>query len=220
MEEKRPSLLVPVAILAGLAFIGGIMLVATQANSDPVGENYDTYKRVLTAGLALMFVTSVWIAREVKSRSLAGARAATVTAVGLGLMLAGNVLEFWGSLATGTETEKTAERLGQEGAFWGSLAGWLIFFAGEIMVVVALIIVARAAKRWGATRPQRWAIGTSGVMMSAATGLWAVGPFPAAIAAAGFAFGFLTLATAVERGDDRAAAHVDPPAQTAVGARP
>jgi hypothetical protein len=206
MKDRKASLLVPLATLAGLGFTGGVMLIGTQANSDPVGRDYDIYSRALTIGLILMFVAAVWIAQRLRGSLLAGAKAATVVAVGFGMLVAGNVLEFWGSLATGTETEKTAERLGQDGAFWGSLAGWLIFLAGEIAALVALIVVARAAKRWGATRPQRWAIGGSGVLMSAATGLWAVGPLPAAIAGVGFAFGFLTLATAVEHADELAPA--------------
>jgi hypothetical protein len=218
MKERKSSLLVPLVTLAGLAFIGGIMLVATQADSDPVGPNYDMYNRVLTVGLALMFVAAVWIAREIRRGSRAGAKAARAVAVGFGLMLAGNVLEFWGSLATGTETEKTAERLGHEGAFWGSLLGWIVFLAGSITAAVALIIVARAARRWGATRSQRWAIGASGPMQGAATALWAVGPLAAAVPAVAFAFGFLSLATAVVHADQHATLHVGSPAATSARA--
>jgi hypothetical protein len=214
MEQKQRSLLIALATLAGLAFIGGIILIATQANSDPVGPRYDTYNRVLTLGLILLFVSSMWLAREVKRGSLPGRRATGAVAAGIGLMVAGNALEFWGSLWTGTETEKTAERLGQEGAFWGSLVGWLVFFLGMIVVAVALIVVARAAVRWGATRAQRWAIGASGVMLGAATGLWAVAPIAAAIPAVGFAFGWLSFATAVAGADEHVIAQPGSPAQT------
>ncbi|MBK5227767.1 MAG: hypothetical protein JJE05_04590 [Actinobacteria bacterium] len=211
MKQMKRSLLTPLATVAGLAFIGGVMLVATQANSDPVGRHYDAYNRVLTIGLVLVALTAVWMSVRVKRLSLAGARAIQAVAIGSGLMLVGNVLEFWGSLLTGSETQKTAERLGHADAFWGSDIGWFAFLIGAIVLTVALIVVARAARRWGATRSQRWAIGTSGVMQSAATGLWVVSPIAAAIPAAAFAFGWLSLATIVDRVEEPIAVPADPP---------
>jgi len=114
----------------------------------------------------------------------------------------------------GAETEKTAERLGHEDVFWGSNVGWFVFLSGSIIVTVALIVVARAAGQWGAARSQRWAIGASGVMASAAGALWAASPIAAAIPAAAFAFGWLSLANAVERADEHAATQVGSSAPT------
>ncbi|MPZ70758.1 MAG: hypothetical protein GEU71_14715 [Actinobacteria bacterium] len=214
MQQRRTSLLIPLATAAGLAFIAGVMLVATQANSDPVGRHYDAYNRVLTGDLILLLVCSVWIAREIKHRSLAGTTATRAIAGGFGLMVAGNVVEFWGALVTGSETEKTAARLGHEDAFWGSGVGWILFLLGSVVATVALIIVARAAGRWGATSSQRWAIGAAGVMQAAASALWAAAPIAAAIPAAAFAFGWLSLATAVQRADEHATTQVGSSAAT------
>jgi hypothetical protein len=200
----RRSWLVPLAILAGLAWIAGILLVSTQADSDPVGARYDAYNRVLTLAIVLLLASSVAIRRRLAAAGAPGVRAMTAVVVGLALNLAGNVLEFWGSLAAGQETEKTARRLGLEEEFWGSAVGWFVYLAGGLIVVASLVAVAVKLGRWGRiSRLQRLAVGSAGVLMAASSALWAVSPVAAAVPAALTAFAWLALADVAESAGSR-----------------
>jgi hypothetical protein len=195
METLRRSWLVPLAVLAGVAWIAGVLLVATQADSDPVGARYDAYNRVLTLALALLLASALAIRGRVREAGAPGGRALTVLVAGLALSLAGNALEFWGALAAGEEPSATAERLGLEDEFWGSFPGFLAFLAGGLLVVASLIAYAVRIGAWGRIpRPQRAAIGAGGVLMAASTALWAVSPAAALVPAVLFAFAWLLLA--------------------------
>jgi hypothetical protein len=197
METFRRSWLVPLAVLAGVAWIAGVLLVATQADSDPVGSRYDAYNRVLTLALALLLAGALAIRGRVREAGATGGRALTVLVAGLALMLAGNALEFWGALAAGEETSATAERLGLEEEFWGSFPGFLVFLAGGVIVLVSLIACAVRIGAWGGiSRLQRTAVGAGGFLMVASTALWAVSPAAALVPAVLFAFAWLLLATA------------------------
>ncbi len=196
METLRRSWPVPLAILAGVAWIAGILLVATQADSDPVGANYDAYNRVLTLALALLLTSALAFRGRVREAGTAGSRALTSLVVGFALMLAGNALEFWGALAVDEVTEATAERLGLDEAFWGSFPGFLVFLAGGLVVVASLIAVAVKLGAWGGVSPvQRAAVGAGGLLMVASTALWAVSPAAALLPAILFAFAWLLLAS-------------------------
>jgi hypothetical protein len=207
METLRRSWLVPLTVLAGVAWIAGVLLVATQADSDPVGSRYDAYNRVLTLALALLLASGLAIRGRVREAGAAGGRALTVLVAGLALMLAGNTLEFWGSLAAGAEAAATAERLGLEEEFWGSFPGFLVFLLGGLLVLASLIAYAIRIGAWaGISRLQRVAIGAGGLLMVASTALWAVSPAAALVPAVLFAFAWLLLATAAAGLTSRAAA--------------
>lgn len=195
METLRRSWLTLLAALAGVAWIGGILLVATQADSDPVGSRYDAYNRVLTIALALLLASALAIQGRVRETGAAGGGALTALVSGLALMLAGNALEFWGALAAGEEASATAERLGLEEEFWGSFPGFVAFLAGGLLVLVSLIAYAVRIGAWGGiSRLRRTAVGAGGVLLVASTALWAISPAVALVPAVLFAFAWLLFA--------------------------
>lgn len=165
------------AVATGVAWTVGVTLVATQADTDPVGAGYDAANRGLTATLLLLPVLLLRVRRR---HTGAMRRATTVLVVGTVLLLAGNVLEFWGVLLGDLETQKTAVRLGLEKAYWGSVAGWAVFAAGLLTTIGGLVLQVRAAGPRRALLPM-----FAAVVGLAATGLWAVSPVPAAVASLG-----------------------------------
>ena len=196
MQKLQRSWLVPLAVLAGAAWIAGVLLVATQADSDPVGARYDTYNRVLTLALALLLASALAIRARIQEAGAPGGGALSVLVAGLALSFAGNALEFWGALAAGEEPSATAERLGLE-EFWGSLPGFLAFLGGGLLVVASLIAFAVRVSAWGGvSRSRRTAMGAGGVLMAVSTALWAVSPVAALVPAVLFAFAWLLLAAA------------------------
>jgi hypothetical protein len=206
METLRRSWLAPLAVLAGVAWIMGVLLVATQADSDPVGPRYDAYNRVLTLALALLLASALAIRGRVREAGAPGGRPLTALVAGLALMLAGNALEFWGALAAGEKPSATAERLGLEEEFWGSFPGFLVFLLGGLLVLASLIAYAIRIGAWaGISRLQRVAVGAGGLLMVASTALWAVSPAVALVPAVLFALAWLLLL-------ETATAGVPPPA--------
>jgi hypothetical protein len=172
-------LLSALAVTTGALWTVGITVIATQADTDPVGAGYDAANRVLTVPLLLLVGYAVVLRRVPPGGSRKGVLAMTIGSV---LLLAGNVLEFWAVLLTDLHTEKTALRLGETQAFWGSLAGWMIFLAGILVTVVAAGIMARAVG--GLRGAVMIALAVVGL---AATALWAVSPLLAGAAALAFA---------------------------------
>jgi len=170
--------LLALAVATGASWTVGVTLVATQADSDPVGAGYDAANRALTLALLLL----VGYAAALRTSPPGGSsRGAAALVVGSTLLLVGNVLEFWVVLFSGLHTEKTATRLGEPEVFWGSPAGWWVFVLGMLVTIAAAVVLGRAV---GGLR--------GGVLVAlavvglSATGLWAVSPLLAG--AAGLAF--------------------------------
>lgn len=179
---------VPLAIVSALAWIGTVLFVATQASTEPVGTAYDLANRLLTGALVLLVVVALVFRHH--GRDLPG----TLLVTGLAIMLAGNVLEFWGALVVGQQPSATAQRLGTP-EFWGSTPGFLLFLGGQLPVVIGLIAVAfRAHRRGRASTGEALLVGVSGIGFSASTALWAASPAATAISAVIFGFGWLALA--------------------------
>ena len=92
-------------------------------------------------------------------------------------------------LLSDLHTEKTAARLGESEAFWGSLAGWLVFLPGILVTVAAAVLLGRAVGGLrGATLVVLAIVGLS------ATALWAVSPLlagAAGLALAGWLIGLV-----------------------------
>ena len=190
------SWLIPAAMVSGLAWMLGVLLIATQASSEPVGTHYDLYNRILTIAIILLLVTAIGVRRRLARANAAGATAALVLSVGVGVMAAGNLLEFWGAFVAGQPPSATADRLGTE-AFWGSTPGFVVFLAGSAVATGALIGGAVRSRRWDGVLPvETLLIGAAGISMSLSTALWAVSPAAALVPAALFAFGWMTLARA------------------------
>jgi hypothetical protein len=181
MDRERRAL-PTLALLTGLAWMAAVLLIsANHKGIDLAGDlAYDRANRFHTVALVLMLATMLLVQRIVRADGLAGARAAQVLVIGATLMLGGNVVSFWGALATG----------GHSDAFWGGWAGWLTFLPGALLTLGALIALARAARRWPNARTmQRWAIGATGVLLMITMETWAISPAatlgPALLAASG-----------------------------------
>lgn len=191
----RAPWLIPAAIASGLAWMLGVLLIATQAPGEPVGTEYDLYNRILSVAIILLLVTAIAVRRRL-AQAAAGRTAALALSIGLALMAAGSVLEFWGALLAGQPPSATAARLGTE-EFWGSTPGFVAFLAGSVVATLALIVIGVRSRRWdGVSSVEALLIGAAGIFMSASTTLWAVSPAAAVIPAALFAFGWMTLARA------------------------
>lgn len=166
--------LIALAVGTGALWTIGVTLVATQAGSDPVGAGYDAANRALTVPLLLLVAYAALLRRSPPAGSNKGT---LVLMVGSFLLLAGNVLEFWMVLISGVHTEKTATRLGESEAFWGSFAGWIVFVAGMLVTIAAAVMLGRAV---GGLRGA--ALVGLAIVGLAATGLWAVSPLLAGAA--------------------------------------
>jgi len=173
-------------VATGALWTVGVTLVATQAGSDPVGAGYDAANRALTLPLVLL----VGYATLLRTSPPGGSSKGSVTlVVGSVLLLAGNVLEFWMVLFSGLHTEKTAARLGEPEAFWGSLAGWILFALGLLVTVAAAVMLGRAI---GGLRGGVLVV--LAILGLSATGLWAVSPLlagTAGLALAGWLIGLV-----------------------------
>ena len=159
------------AVLAGLAWTMGVAAIGTQASSDPVGAHYDTMNRFFTVALLLILAFAIRVRPHLPEL---GGVALICTAVA---WLVGNTLEFWAVLATDLNTQKSADRLGESEAWWGSTVGWLIFMVGFITMVIAAVSLAASQRSVAA-----WATVPLAVVGTVATALWAVSPLAAAAA--------------------------------------
>ena len=172
------------AVLAGVAWTIGVAAIGTQANSDPVGAHYDTTNRFFTLALLLILAFAIRVRPHLP---MVGGVALICTTVA---WLAGNALEFWAVLATDLYTEKTADRLGESEAWWGSPAGWLIFMVGFITMVITAVSVAASQRSVVA-----WATVPLAVVGTAATALWAVSALAAAAAGLGLGLWLIWVST-------------------------
>jgi len=177
------------AVLAGLAWTIGVAAIGTQANTDPVGVHYDTTNRFFTVALLLIFAFAIRVRPHLPA---SGGVALICTA---GAWLAGNVLEFWAVLATDSHTEKTADRLGESEAWWGSPLGWLIFMVGFITMLIAAVSLAASQRSVVA-----WATVPLAVLGTVATALWAVSPLAAAAAGVGLGLWLIWVSTLTQAG--------------------
>ena len=184
------------AVLAGLAWTIGVAAIGTQANTDPVGAHYDTINRYFTIALLLILAFAI----RVRPR-LPGLGGVALLCTGVA-WLAGNVLEFWAVLATDLHTQKTADRLGESEAWWGSSVGWMIFMVGFVTTLIAAVSLAASQRSVTA-----WATVPLAVVGTAATALWAVSPLAAAAAGLGLGLWLIWVSTL-----ERAAGRLETPA--------
>jgi hypothetical protein len=189
MDRERRALPI-LALLTGLAWLAAVLLIsANHKGIDLAGDlAYDRANRFHTVALALLLATMVLVHRVVRADGLPGGRAAKLLVIATALMLAGNVVSFWGALATG----------GPSDAFWGGWVGWLTYLPGQLLALGALIALARAGRAWPSTSGmQRWAIGATGALLSITSITWAISPAATLVPAVLAAFGLLTLGTTV-----------------------
>lgn len=198
MDSIRRLDLRRLALAGGLAYALAVTLVATQADTDPVGAQYDAFNRVLTAALAIVAVSAAAVWTRIGNRGLSGRRPAAALVAGFGAMALGSLLEFWGSLIAGKPGSATADRTGEE-AFAGADVGFALFGIGTLVVLVSAVALASAIRRWPAmTRTTVIAAASLGVLHLAAFGLWTVSPLAAAVPGVLFAFAWLAVVSSAQ----------------------
>lgn len=191
MDTERRALPV-LAMLTGLAWMGAVLLVSANLKDISLAGDlaYDRANRVHTLALVLLLATAIVIRRTLRAHELSGRRAATALVVAAVLMLAGNVISFWGALMVGEQSDR----------FWGGFIGWLIYLPGELVLLGSFFALARAARQWpNIGTAQRWSIGLTGLLLSITTVTWAVSPLVTLTPAVLAAFALLTTGTTVAR---------------------
>ena len=152
LAVRRPSRSAGTAALLG----GGAWLLLAPAAELQRRDllSYDGYNRLVAVPLLLFTVALVLAPRVLAVRGLAraGFRAA---AVGAGLLVAGNVIEFYGVLLQDRPNSYAAYGTGQE-PWIGSDVGWLIFGLGGLVLLIGGILAGVGMART-ATRP-RWLV--------------------------------------------------------------
>ena len=169
-----PVLTSVLAAAAGAVWVLGITLVATQADTDPVGAGYDDANRVVTLASLLLFLSAVAARRGRRSRP------GTTAVVGTALMLAGSALEFVVLPLLGGRPDALADREGTARSALSSI-GFGVFAVGTLVLLVACVWLAVSLRSRGAA--DRVVIALTGPAVIAGTALWAVGPALAAVAA-------------------------------------
>jgi hypothetical protein len=174
------------ALAAGITWVLGVTLVATQADTDPVGPGYDDANRVVTLASVLLLASALAAWRRRRGR------AGPVVVIGTASMLLGSALEFVVLPLTGG----TPDALVTEGGATSPLStgGFLVFAVGCLLVLAGCVALAVSSRR--RPRADRLVIALTGPALVASTALWAVDPAPAAIAACVAAFGWWRTVTA------------------------
>ena len=109
--------------------------------------SYDSYNRLLTLPLLLFLVGFLAAERLLRPRTRLGTVGFVVAALGLGLLLAGNALEFWGVLLQAKPNAQLAHETGAGEHWIGSDIGWMIFGLGMLALIVGGSVLALSLRR-------------------------------------------------------------------------
>ncbi len=112
-------LLVPAAVLQRLGLL-----------------DYDGYNRLLAGPLLLFLVALLTAPRALMVPGRSVRAGFGVAAVGVGLLLVGNVVEFYGVLLQDERNAYAAARVGEADHWVGSDIGWIIFGIGMLVLLV------------------------------------------------------------------------------------
>lgn len=148
-----------VAIVRGAALLGGaawflLAPAAELARRDVL--SYDGYNRFLAVPLLLFTVALSLASPALGLRGRLGKVSYAVAAAGAGLLLIGNVVEFYGVLLQDQRNAQAAFEAGQKDHWIGSDIGWIIFGVGMLVLLVGGLIAAIALHR-SRTSP-RWLV--------------------------------------------------------------
>jgi hypothetical protein len=192
---RRPSRVAgTAALLGGAAWL--LLAPAAELHRRDL-LTYDAYNRLIAVPLLLFTVALVLAPRVLAARGLARA-GLTVAAVGAGLLLAGNVVEFCGVLLQDRPNAYAA--YGSDLEPWiGSDVGWLVFLFGALVLLIGGILAAVGMTRAG--MQPRWLVAFAAALGPGvlAGNLFGLGPALisvsalAAYAAAWLMFGRLVL---------------------------
>ncbi len=130
------------AILGGLTWL--LLIPAAELHRREL-LSYDGYNRLLALPLPL-FLVALLAAPRALTFADRSVRAGLITAaVGVGLLLAGNVTEFYGVLLQ--EKPNAYEAAGETGHWVGSDIGWIIFGIGMLALLVGGLVAAAGMRR-------------------------------------------------------------------------
>ncbi len=104
--------------------------------------SYDTYNRLLTLPLLLFLVGFSAAERLLRPPTTTGTAGFVAVALGLLLLLVGNVIEFWGVLLQAKPNAQTAHETGAAEHWIGSDIGWMMFGLGMLTVIVGGAVLA------------------------------------------------------------------------------
>jgi len=139
------------ALLGGLGWL--LLIPGAELHSREV-LSYDSYNRVIVLPLLALFVALYAASRTFRplGRLLKGGFVVAVVAAGL--LVLGNVIEFYGVLLQSKPNAYDAYQSGQTSHYIGSDIGWIIFAIGMLLCLVAGVPLAaglapsRRAPRW------------------------------------------------------------------------
>lgn len=122
------------AAVAAVGWAVGYPLVASAASAEPVALSYDDFNRLLVVPLAAYLVVLLGL----RGVHLWGRRLAVA---GAGLLVLGNLVEFWLVLVQDRPVFAIANARGQD-AWVGSDVGWLAFLAGAVLALAGSALLA------------------------------------------------------------------------------
>lgn len=156
---RRSRVVGGAAVLGGLAWL--LLVPAAELERRNV-LSYDSYDRLLAVPL-LFFVVALYLApRDLAVQGRLARLGFSVAAVGAGLLLAGNLVEFYGVLLQDELNAYAAGQAGRGGHWIGSDVGWITFGVGMLVFLVGGAMIALALHR-SRTRP-RWLIVFTGTL--------------------------------------------------------
>ena len=158
------------SVLASAAIVGGALwaALAVFAHLEARGAiSYDAFNRLVTFPLVALNLGLVAVHRSIAPRSTL-ARAGYITLLlAFGLLVTGNLIEFWGALAFGKVNAYAAYGAAVE--HWiGSDIGWMMFAVGMLVAIPGGLMLALALREAVIPLLLRAFVGLIGIGMLAA----------------------------------------------------
>jgi glucan phosphoethanolaminetransferase (alkaline phosphatase superfamily) len=197
------------AILGGVTWL--LLVPAAELHRrDLLG--YDGYNRLLAIPL-LLFLVALLAAPSALTVTGRSVRAGLIAAaVGMGLLLAGNVAEFYGVLLQDQPNAYAATQAGETDHWVGSDIGWIAYAIGMLVLIVggltaaAAMLLHRMRPTWVIAFTATLGVGVLAANLFALQALLLSVSVLAIYAAGWIAFGFLTRRGGVSRTAQRSAA--------------
>ncbi len=159
VQRHLPVLGRRVTIVRGAALLGGVawlLLVPAAELTRRELLSYDGYNRFLALPLLLFSIALSFAAGALGLRERLGRVGFTMAASGAGLLLIGNVVEFYGVLLQDRLNAYAASRVGEEDHWIGSDLGWMIFGLGMFVLLAGGLIAAMGL--WRSRTQPRWLV--------------------------------------------------------------
>ncbi len=143
--SQRAATIVGVAALLG-GFIWLVLLPAAELERRDL-LSYDAYNRFLAPPLLLFALALTGLPRVLNVKSHGTKIGSSIAAAGAALLLAGNLVEFYGVLLQDGLNAQAAHEAGTADHWVGSDVGWIIFIIGMLALLVGGLIAAVSLRR-------------------------------------------------------------------------